>query len=37
MKLEYAQQLFEKSLDISFNENTSSGVRVLCGETDRET
>jgi len=34
MKLEYSRQFFEKSSNIKFNENTSSGFRAPCGETD---
>jgi hypothetical protein len=37
MKLEFYGQIFEKYLNIKFNENPSSGSRVvLCGQTDGE-
>jgi len=36
MKLEFSRQVFEKSSDIIFNENMSSGNRVVsCGHTGR--
>jgi len=35
MKLESSRQIFEKSLNIKFNENVSNGSRVFpCGRTD---
>jgi hypothetical protein len=35
MKLKFAEQIFEKSLNIKFYENLSSGSRVVpCGRTD---
>ena len=34
MKLENSRQFFEKSSNIKYSENTSSGIRVPCGETD---
>ena len=35
MKLEFSQQIFEKSSNIKFHENRSSGNRVVqCGRTD---
>jgi hypothetical protein len=35
MKFEFCRQSFEKVLDIKFNENPSSGSRVVpCGQTD---
>jgi hypothetical protein len=35
MKLEFSQQIFEKSPNIKFNQNPSSGSRVVpCGQTD---
>jgi len=35
MKLELSRQIFEKSSNIKFHENTSSGNRVVpCGRTD---
>jgi len=38
MKLEFSRQIFEKSPDIKFNENPSSGSRVVpCGRTDGQT
>jgi len=38
MKLEFSQQIFEKYSDIKFNENLSSGSRVVpCGEMDGQT
>jgi len=38
MELEFSQQIFEKSSNIKFNENPSSGSRVVpCGRTDRQT
>ena len=37
MKLEFSQQIFEKSSNIKFHENPSSGSRVVpCGRTDRQ-
>jgi hypothetical protein len=36
MKLEFSQQILEKSSNIKFNENPSSDNRVVpCGHTDR--
>jgi len=36
MKLEFYRQNFEKHADITFNENSCSGSRVVpCGQTDR--
>ena len=38
MKLAISVQVFEKSSNIKFHENLSSGSRVLpCGQTDRQT
>ena len=38
MKLEFSRQIFEKSSDIKFDENPSSGSRVVpCGQTDGRT
>jgi len=38
MKLEFSRQIFEKSSNIKFHENLSSGSRVVpCGRTDRRT
>jgi hypothetical protein len=38
MKFEFYRQVFEKSSNIKFNENSSSGNRVVpCGLTDRQT
>ena len=38
MKMEFSQQNFEKDSYINFNENPSSGSRVvLCGQKDRQT
>jgi len=34
MKLECSRQIFEKSTNIKFHENLSSGSRVPCGRTD---
>jgi hypothetical protein len=35
IKLEYSQQIFDKSSNIKFHENPSSGSRVVpCGRTD---
>jgi hypothetical protein len=35
MELEFFRQIFEKSLNIKFNQNPSSGSRVAsCGQTD---
>jgi hypothetical protein len=34
MKLEFSGQIFEKSLNIKFHENTSIGSRVRYGRTD---
>jgi len=37
MKLEFSQQTFEKSSNIRFFENSSSGSRVVpCGRTDEQ-
>ena len=37
-KLEFSRQIFEKSSNIKFHENPSSGSRVVpCGQTDRRT
>jgi hypothetical protein len=36
MKREFSRQIFEKSSNIKFHENPSSGSRVVpCGRTDR--
>jgi hypothetical protein len=38
MKLEFSRQIFGKSLNIKFHQNTSSGSRVVpCGQTDGRT
>jgi len=38
MKLEISRHIFEKSSNIKFHENPSSGSRVVpCGQTDRQT
>jgi len=38
MKIEFSQQTFEISTTIKFNENPSSGSRVVpCGRTDGQT
>jgi hypothetical protein len=38
MKLEFSGQIFEKSSNIKFYQNSSSGNRVVsCGETDGRT
>jgi len=38
MKLEYSRQIFEKYINITFNENSSTGSRVVsCVQTDRQT
>jgi len=38
MKLEFCQQIFEKSSNTKFRENPCSGSRVVpCGQTDRRT
>jgi hypothetical protein len=38
MKLEISRQIFEKSADINFNQNTSSGREVVpCGRMDGRT
>jgi len=38
MKTEFTRQIFEKSSRIKFNENPSSGSRVIpCGQTDVRT
>jgi len=38
VKLEICRQIFEKYTNIKFNENPSSGSRVVpCGRRDRET
>ena len=38
MKLEFSRQSFEKSSNIKFNQNLSSGSRVVpCGRKDRQT
>ena len=38
MKLKFSRQIFEKYSDFKFNENPSSGSRVvLCGRKDRQT
>jgi len=35
MKIEFSQQIFEKSWNIKFRENPSSGRKVVpCGRTD---
>jgi hypothetical protein len=37
-KLEFSWKIFEKSSNIKFNENPSSGSRVvICGQTDGQT
>jgi hypothetical protein len=37
MKFEFSQQIFEKSLNIKFYENPSSGSGIVpCGQTDEE-
>jgi hypothetical protein len=36
MKLKFSRQIFEKSSDIEFNQNPSSGSRVVpCGQTEK--
>jgi len=36
MKLEFSRQIFEKSSNIKFHEDSSNGSRVVsCGQTDR--
>jgi hypothetical protein len=38
MKIEFSRQIFEKSSNINFNENPTSGIRVVPGGwTDRQT
>ena len=38
MTLEFSRQIFEKSLNIKFHENPSSGSRIVpCERTDRPT
>jgi hypothetical protein len=37
MKVEFSRRLFEKSLNIKCNENSSSGNRIPCGQTDMTT
>jgi hypothetical protein len=38
MKLEFSRHIFEKSSNIQFHENPSSGIRVVpCGPKDRRT
>jgi hypothetical protein len=37
MKLEFSQHIFKKSSNIIFNENPSSGSRLVDGRTDRQT
>jgi len=38
MKLEFSRNIFEKSSNFKFNENPSSGSRVVpCGRTDGRT
>jgi hypothetical protein len=34
IKLEFYQQIFEKKLNIKFQQNPSRGSRVVCGRTD---
>jgi hypothetical protein len=34
MKFEFFRQIFEKALNIKFNQNPSIGSRVPCGQTD---
>ena len=34
MKLEFSQQMLEKSSDVKFHENPFSGIRVTWGRTD---
>ena len=35
MKTEFSLQIYKKYSVSKFNENSSSGIRVLCGQTDR--
>jgi len=38
MKLEFSEQIFEKYSNLKFQENPSSGIRLVsCGRTDRQT
>ena len=38
MKFELSRQIFEKSSNVKFHENPSSGSRVVpCGQMDRQT
>ena len=38
MQLEFSRQIFENYANVKFNENPSSGSRVVpCGPTDRQT
>jgi len=38
MKLEFSRQILEKSINIKFYQNPSSGSSVVpCGRTDRQT
>jgi len=37
MKLEFSRQIFEKSTNIKFHENLTSGSRVPCGRTHGRT
>jgi len=37
LKLEFSRQIFEKYPNIKFHKNPSSGSRVPCGRTDRQT
>jgi hypothetical protein len=38
MKIEFSRHIFEKSLNINFRQNPSSGSRVVsCGQTDERT
>ena len=36
VEIEISRQIFEKFPNIKFHENPSSGSRVLCGRTDRQ-
>jgi hypothetical protein len=37
MKLGFYRQIYEKRSNVKFDQNPSSGSRVLCGRTDRQT
>ena len=37
MKIEFSQQIFEKSINVKFHQNVSSGSRVPHGQTDKLT